>query len=152
MGWGRWGENVVISLEDFSALRLTNFLPEAACEQVDGWEYLDRIWICQMSGFTQFCHLRDGSFCLGVLSIDLSDLPVGVGEARVHSLGLPIDITTTQDDLISRFGTPTNELRFTDDRVTFEYTDLMKSGFNASFTVMNEGGLIYLTMEVRSSE
>jgi len=42
----------MISHTEFSALRLSNFLPEAECEEVDEWEYFDRVWTCQMSGFT----------------------------------------------------------------------------------------------------
>lgn len=105
-----------------------------------------------MSGFTQFCHLRDGSFRLVVLSAALNDLPVLVGEELVRVLGLPVNLTTSREDLMSHFGVPTNEVRFTKDRVTFEYTDLLKSGFDGSFTVMNEGGLVYLTMEDRSAK
>jgi hypothetical protein len=66
-------------------------------------------------------------------------------------LGLPIDTATAEQDLTTRFGEPTNVTRTTDDRATFVFVDLQKSGFDVSFTVLNGGGLVYVTMAKNNS-
>jgi hypothetical protein len=68
-------ESLGISHDAFGRLRLAHFVAAERLEQLRGWEYLDRCWVGEASGFTEWPRLESDPEVTRSVAIDLVALP-----------------------------------------------------------------------------
>jgi hypothetical protein len=106
----------MIAHEEFGRLRLSEFVPKKQIHPVTHFEFLDRLWLGETVGFSEWLRPQDRQDVLESLSLDMSDLAADVVERVLARIRLPIRKGMTLDELVSLFGAPHETLVFADDR------------------------------------
>ena len=63
-------------------------------------------------------------------------------------LGLPLNPGMTTSDVREALGTPSNVLKFVEDRTTYEFLCGDEDCYKVSCTVHNQNGLVYVVMMI----
>jgi len=140
----------LLPYEEFSALRLQQFLPPDA--EINDYECDRQTWKCEYHEIfdesTLFCFADNPPTTLSGIGTDLGEggLPFEIGEAILRTVRLPVNTRATRDELIAKFGKP--EYCWLDDgpEATREGLDFLRfdvSGrwpYKVAFTVRLEAG------------
>jgi hypothetical protein len=100
----------LLPYEQFSALRLEQFLPPGA--EVDDYQCDRQIWQCEYHDAygesTIFCFADNPPRTLSGIDTGIGEggLPVEAGDAILRALRMPVDTRVTRDELLARFGRP----------------------------------------------
>ena len=136
----------MISHERFGKLRLAQFVPKAELSALSDWRFMDRTWLGEALGFSEWLRLQSDPDVLRSLSIDFSEFPTAAADSVLEALELPIRPGMSAAELRAVLGSPVGELRFVSDRVTYEFEHAGPPQFNVSCTVLHRGGLSYLVV------
>ncbi|TDB69580.1 hypothetical protein [Micromonospora sp. KC723] len=139
-------EPLGISHDAFGRLRLADFIRAEHLEQLRGWEYLERCWIGEASGFTEWLRLESAPEVTRSVAMDLVALPEATLQSMIGALRLPLRAGLDQQEITAVFGEPTETQRFVQDRVTLVFRIGAVEPYELGCTVHEEQGLIYLTM------
>jgi hypothetical protein len=137
----------MISHAEFGKLRLMQFIPESELEELQGWEYMDHLWLGESYGFSEWLRLEAEPGILRCLALDFSDFPQEALLKVIKRLDLSVWGGMKLDPLIQLFGKPIHEEHFVKDRVTYEFSLQETAEYTLSCTVLNEGGLTYLVIQ-----
>ncbi|MFG3699522.1 hypothetical protein ACGF5C_16600 [Micromonospora sp. NPDC047620] len=135
-----------ISHDAFGRLRLADFIAAEHLEQLRGWEYLDRCWVGEASGFTEWLRLESAPEVTRSVAIDLVALPESTVQSMIDTLRLPLRAGQDHQEITGVFGKPTGTQRFVRDRVTLVFRIGAAEPYELRCTVHEEQGLIHLTM------
>ena len=138
----------MIPHEDFHRLRLESFFPGVEIVQLENWEFLDRIWIGEAIGFSEWLRPTEQPDELGSLAIDFVELPEQNTMEILSVLDLPLSRGMLVDEIRKRLGEPVSEHHFVKDRVTYEFLRGGSEPYLISCTVLNEGGLTYVVISI----
>ncbi len=130
----------------FGRLRLADFIAAGHLEQLRNWEYLERCWVGEASGFTEWLRLESAPEVTRSVAIDLIALPESTVQSMIDMLRLPLRAGQDQQEITGVLGEPAGTQRFVRDRVTFIFRIGAAEPYELSCTVHAEQGLIYLTM------
>ena len=143
----------LLSYEEFSSLRLKQFLPPDA--EIDDYQCDRQVWQCEyhdaFGESTIFCFADNPPTTLSGIDTGLGEagLPLEVGDAVLRTLRLPVDTHATRDELIAKFGKPnycssedeTIPLRGRDKEHDFlRFVVGSKWPYRVAFTVRLDGG------------
>src|SRR6516165_5206795 len=96
----------LIPYERFGKLRLSQFFPDRKVvndpkdrgkgkrfvqndiTELEDWEFMDRVWVGEAIGFTEWLRLQDDPKVLRSISLHLAELPKSVAEAVFQTIGL----------------------------------------------------------------
>lgn len=134
----------LISHEEFGRLRLVDFAPEVA--EIEDWEYLDRLWIGEAVGFSEWLRPIENPDVLGALSLHLADLPDEVSQKIFTVLHLPLSSGMNFSQVVSLFGEPKNSHRFTSGQRSYEFRCGSRWPYQIDCTIQDEDGLSYITV------
>jgi hypothetical protein len=135
----------MITRDRFGTLRLAQFWPDADIAELDNWEFMDRLWVGEAVGFSEWLRLEEQPQMLRSLAIDFSEFPEQVATNVLQTIGLPVRSGMQVEELRQLLGEPVEEDRFVEDRVSYEFVTRPPK-YNVSCTVLNEGGLTYLVV------
>lgn len=130
----------------FGRLRLADFMAAEHLEQLRGWEYLERCWIGEAWGFTEWLRLESAPEVTRSVAIDLVALPESTAQNMIDALRLPLRAGLNQQEITGILGEPTDTEGFVRDRVTLVFRIGAAEPYELGCTVHEEQGLIYLTM------
>jgi hypothetical protein len=137
----------MIGYNDFSKLRLANFLSKETCvNNCAGYQFMGDVWTGQTVGFTECLQLQSNARDTQSISLDLNGLDSESINKIIALLGLDIYKGMEQEQVIETFGTPLTTERFMNDRQTFIYIVGNKEQYYLSLTIHQSDGLIYVTM------
>jgi hypothetical protein len=136
----------MISHERFGALRLTQFLPRAELAELSNWAFMDRTWLGEALGFSEWLRLESDPTVLRSLALDFSEFPEAAGISVLDALDLPVRPGMQAADLRSVLGEPIDELHFVADRVTYEFAVVGPPSYSVSCTVLKQQGLTYIVV------
>ena len=100
----------LLPYEEFSALRLKQFLPPDA--EIGDFQCDRQVWQCEyhddFGELTRFCFADNPPTTLSGIDTELGEgaLPFEVGDAILRALRLPVDTRATRDELLAKFGKP----------------------------------------------
>jgi hypothetical protein len=136
----------MISHTRFGELRLVQFRPAAEIARLDNWEFMDRLWVGEAIGFSEWLRLADRPQALRSLAIDFSEFPEQAAAEVLRAIDLPVRAGMTLNRLRKVLGDPVKENRFVKDRVSYEFVFRGPPRYNVSATVLNKSGLTYLVV------
>jgi hypothetical protein len=138
----------MLTHREFEKLRLSQFVDASEITELSEWEYLDREWIGEAIGFTEWLRPQSSPHQLGSIALDLEVLPTEVSEACLSRIGLPLRPHMTVAQLVSLLGEPLRTLSFVEDRATYQFRIRDLDAYDLSCTVLGDGGLSYLVVTV----
>jgi hypothetical protein len=130
----------MIGHEGFARLRLAPFRPDVEVVALSGFEFLERRWVGEGIGFSEWLRLEDDPEELRSLAIDFAEFPSGAAAAVLAAIDLPLRPGMRLDDIRGVLGGAV------EDRVSHEFTVDSPARYNISCTVLHEGGLTYLVV------
>ncbi len=137
----------MITYRELAALRLKDFLPQSnEIEQVNGWEFMDKIWIGEVYGFTEWLRLQEDPDILRSVSLDLAYLDTDVADQIVEKLQVPLEYGLELEEVNKVLGKPVNQMLFVNNRITYEYLIGNSEKYYISATIDQEEGLVYLVV------
>jgi hypothetical protein len=153
----------LISYDKFGKLRLSDFFPgkklskdpkdpgeakrfQEQIVELDNWEFMNKLWIGEAIGFTEWLRLRDDPTVLRSISIDFSDLPGKVSKAILKRIDLALRPGMTLDEIKKLLGKPTKSEAFVKDRKSFSFSSGDKEKYLIDCTIHDSDGLIYLVI------
>ena len=137
----------MISYGEFGRLRLRDFCGDEVAEsESPDWEWMGGQWYCDGVGFTWFGRLHDMPKETGGLEVDLAELPERVWSRILESLHLPLRAGMTFESLASILGQPLETQTFVEDRKTYEFRVGSVHPYGVSCTVLDDGGLIFVSV------
>jgi hypothetical protein len=136
----------MISHTEFGKLRLEQLLPEAEIEWVTGWEFMNRLWVGEKSGFSEWLRLEKEPDRLSALAIDFAGFPAAEAAIVFDTLDLPLRPGMDTEELRAVLGEPVEQHLFARDRITYEFAVAGPPEYTLECTVLNEGGLAYLVV------
>jgi hypothetical protein len=137
----------MISHACFGALTLAQFLPDAEIAELENWEFMDRLWLGEAIGFSEWLRLENDPGVLRSLAIDFTGFPERAAAEVLRTTELPVRRGMKRDEICEVLGEPTNEVRLpkVKDRVTYQFV-VGPPRYDVSCTVRNDGGLSYLVV------
>jgi hypothetical protein len=133
--------------DQFGRLRLADFASaEVEITEVEDWEYLDRMWIGEVIGFTEWLRPVEKPDVLGSLSLDLLDLPQEMSQRIFDALRLPLSRGMKYDQVKSVLGEPVGADQFISSQTTYDFHCGSKWQYEIGCTIRDENGLSYLTI------
>jgi hypothetical protein len=143
----------MISEQEFGKLRLRAFYTKWDCgdantdiEEAQEWEFLDRVWVGEIWGFTQWLRLKSSPDVLRCMSLDLSSLPKSVTTDVLKTLGLPLEQGMDYKELLKLLGKPKSVSHFLPDRETYEFEYGNRDRYSIECTVTKDSGLSYIVV------
>jgi hypothetical protein len=130
----------------FGRMRLVDYVPADSITPVESWEYLEREWLGEAAGFTEWLRLEAAPEILRSVAVDLAALPRPASAAMLAALALPLRPGMTTEELIAVLGAPQTTATYVSDRTTYEFCAGSPDAYDVSCTVHHVHGLIYLTM------
>lgn len=137
----------MIPYSAFHRLRLSAFVPANEIVPLANWEFDDRLWLGEASGFSEWLRLESSPEKLGSLALG-EELPQSVWAQVLEQLGLPLNLGMGRAAIEATLGSPQEERCYTPDRVTIEYRIGHRERYRVSCTVHEEKGLIYLVVTI----
>ena len=138
----------MLTHSEFEKLRFAQFIDASQIAELEDWEFLDREWVGEAIGFTEWLRPQSSPNQLGSIALDLEALPTEVTEACLSCIGLRLRRHMTFGELVSLFGEPLRTLSFVEDRATHEFRVGAPDAYDLSCTVMADGGLSYVVVTV----
>lgn len=138
----------MLSHAEFRTLRLRALAPHLEVVDLKDWEFMDRMWIGEAVGFSEWLRPTTDPHSLGSLALG-TELPPELWDAVLARLGLLVRRGMTRAAIEAVLGPPLREERFVDDRVSLEYVLGVAEKFDVSSTIHNEEGLLYLVVMTR---
>lgn len=137
----------LIPHEDFGRLRLADFAPRPEeVVELEGWEYLERLWVGEAVGFTEWLRPVEEPDSLRALSLDLTDLSPEVSHNVLDTLRLPLARGMGYDEVVHRLGEPAGSHRFVGDRMSHEFRCGVRWPYLVDCTILDKDGLSYVTV------
>lgn len=137
----------MISHHEFAQLRLSQFFSGNSIAKLGKWEFMDRIWVGEAIGFSEWLCPEEQPEALQSLAIDFSELPKDGCEKILRILGLPLRPGMNAEEIKREIGTPFKIYEFVPDRKSYDFRH-GEEEYMISCTVKNEGGLSYLVVMV----
>ncbi len=134
-----------VSHAQFARIRLKDFVQEAEVVPLRDWEYLDRRWVGEGSGFTCVLRLEDAPEETKAIELDLVALPHSVQRAMLDAIGLPLRRGMSADHVHMLLGTPIKRYNFVADRTTEEFV-CGTPIYTIDCTCLHDGGLIFISV------
>lgn len=137
-----------LSWEDFGRSRLSEFVRATDVDTLAGWEFLDRHWLGEAVGFTEWLRLEADPDVLRAVSLDLPALGDEVAERILSRLGSTLRPGMTRPEVESMLGPPTEAQVFpaAKDRVTLTYPAQGDEDYHLECTIHEARGLVYLVV------
>jgi hypothetical protein len=136
----------MISHARFGKLRLAQFRTDADIAELDDWEFMDRLWVGEAVGFSEWLRLAEEPDVLRSLAIDFSEFPEGAADEVLRAIDLQVRAGMSFKKLQGLLGEPVEEFRFVKDRVTYDFRVPRGARYKVSCTVLGKGGLTYLVV------
>lgn len=137
----------LIPREEFGRLRLAQFIPNGAgIEELEDWEYENRIWIGEAIGFTEWLRPERKPDVLGCLSLDLEALPQSVWQQVFDRLRLPLRQGMDFRGVVELLGEPGKVYAFVPEQKTYEFVCGSRARYKVGCTIHDENGLKYVTV------
>lgn len=137
----------MITHRELAPLRLKDFLPQTdRIEQVDGWEFLEEVWLGEVYGFTEWLRLREDPQVLRSVSLDLADLDQEVADRILATLQLPLEYGMEPEEVDQVLGVPAGQVQPVPSRITYEYLAGDRDKYYISATIDRLDGLVYLVV------
>jgi hypothetical protein len=130
----------------FGRLRLADHLPADTLTWISSWEYLERQWCGEASGFTEWLRLESDPEVLRSVALDLAALPEAASASILAALQLPLRPRMPVEEVIAVLGPPLETLAFVADRTTYEFRAGSPESYEVSCTVHHGDGLAYVTV------
>ena len=131
----------------FAALRLSSFVPQEEISPLDNWEFLDRLWVGEAVGFSEWLRDKGSPTALGSLSLDL-ELSEQTWDAVLVKIGLPLKKGMPLSEVEAVLGTPREVQAFVGDRKSYNFRVGAPEAYDVSCTIHDRAGLIYLVVTV----
>ena len=80
----------MINYNKFRALRLSQFVEASCISKLEKWAFIDRVWVGEAVGFTEWLRPSERPEYLESISMDLTELEHGVAEEMFETLRLPL--------------------------------------------------------------
>lgn len=135
-----------ITHAEFGALRLSNFLSADQIAPLDEWEFMERTWVGEAAGFSQWLRLAEEPDELRSLALDFTSFPPAASDLVLERLGTALRPGMNLEQLRDVLGEPASEIRFVAGRVTWEYAVTEPAAYTLSCTVRDDVGLSYLVV------
>ena len=136
----------MLPVAEFRGLRLSQFLPGEEIAELAEWEFLDRIWIGEAVGFTEWLRPAEDAESLGCVSLDLVALPLERSNAILARLDLPVRRGMPLEQLEAALGPALRQEIFIADRKTYYFAVREPDAYAVSCTVLNDVGLTYVVV------
>jgi hypothetical protein len=136
----------MLTHQEFGRLRLSEFVPKERIHPVTDFEFLDRLWVGETVGFSEWLRPQERPDVLESLSLDFDDLPADVVERVLAKIQLPLRKGMELDEIVSLLGARYQTYTFVDDRKEFEFRFGNPDAYDVSCVVRNDGGLIYVVV------
>lgn len=137
----------LISHELFGRLRLADFAPAGTkVVQLEDWEYLNRLWIGEAIGFTEWLRDVERPDVLGALSLALLALPDEMSQSVLAVLQLPLMRGMKYDQVAGALGEPVRSRQYVNGQSTFDFQCGKRWQYRVGCTIRDEDGLCYITV------
>ena len=137
----------LISHQEFGKLRLAQFVTDPGeMATLENWEYMERVWVGEAIGFTQWLRYEEDPEILGSLSLDLIELPDEISQSVFRVLALPLRQGMSYEEIVHLFGKPNCTYTFVKDRKTYEFARGVKWKYLIDCTIHEDIGLLYVTV------
>ena len=143
---------MMIPYDRFGTLRLSQYLPDADIVGLNQWEFVDRMWVGEAVGFSEWLRPEDDPETLQSLAIDFNEFPSQPAERVLHDIGLSVSPGMTLGQLRAMLGEPVEVRRFVPGRVSYEFVTPEPYPYWVSCTVTDDGGLVYLVVQVPAAD
>jgi hypothetical protein len=107
---------------------------------------MDRIWIGEGIGFSEWLRLEHEPDMLRSLAIDFNEFPEQAAADVLRGIDLPVRAGMELNELRELLGNPVKEHRLVTDRVSYEFVVPGPPRYDVSCTVLDTGGLTYLVV------
>jgi hypothetical protein len=153
----------LIPYDEFKGLRLTQlsglpFSPadpsdpgsarrfdEDVVAELSHWRYMEKDWIGEAIGFTEWLRLRKDPDILRSMALSLNEQPDLCAKA-LERIKLPLRKGMKQPAVVKLLGRPTETHGFGSDRVTLDFTIGKKESYEISCTIDASDGLVYVVV------
>jgi hypothetical protein len=142
----------MIAYTQFYTLRLNQFLPVTEIEQIENWEFEDRVWVGEAVGFSEWLRLEEEPEALRSLSLNFSDFPPETATHILDVLDLAIRPGMTLKELRDIFGEPRKTYSFAADQATHDFMWKAAEPYSVACTILNEGGLTHIVIMTQLPE
>lgn len=136
----------MLTHKEFGRLRLSEFVPKRQIRTLTDWEFLERLWVGEATGFSEWLRPHERPTVLESLALDMAELPGEVVDRVLTRIGLPLRRGLTKRELVALLGDPYETHVFADDRKTFDFRYAESDPYLVSCTVLNNDGLTYLVV------
>jgi hypothetical protein len=134
----------MISKKRFNKLKLKEVIARTDTDRVVGYEYLNKLWFGETYAFSHTLRLFTSPFKTKSIALSVSDF---ANISFDFLLGEDLKYYSTRDVCDEKFGEPILIEEFAKDRKTYIYNTTGKNAYEVGFTLLNDGGLAYFTME-----
>jgi hypothetical protein len=138
----------MISHHDFGALRLSQFAPTSEIVALINWQFMERTWVGEAIGFSEWLRPQSSPNLLQCLALDLAVLSESTSKAVFSRLGLPLRPGMSIEQITASLGEPVAMHKFIADRTTHEFYLERSEAYNISCTVLSSTGLTYVVVSV----
>lgn len=135
---------IMISNKKFHKLKLKALMSRTDTDRVIGYEYLGKLWFGETYAFSHALRLFTSPFKTKSIALTVSDFEDLTFD---FLLGENLKNFSTRDVCDAKFGEPILIEEFAKDRKTYTYNTTGKDAYEIGFTILNDGGLAYFTME-----
>jgi hypothetical protein len=141
----------VVPHSRFSQLRLSDFVNPSEISQLSDWEFLDRVWVGEAVGFSEWLRPECSPQRLGSLALDLAELPQNAVESCLSAIELPLSRGMALPQIQAVLGSPSGRHNFVSDRTSYDFKIGGQNPYDISCTVLTDGGLSYLVVTVQEA-
>ena len=138
----------MISHHDFGELRLSQFAPTSEIRALANWQFMERTWVGEAIGFSEWLRPQSSPNLLQSLAIDLAVLPESISTAVFLRLGLPLRRGMSVEQITASLGQPVATQEFVADRASHEFYVERSEAYNVSCTVLSDAGLTYVVVSI----
>lgn len=137
----------IIPRTEFGRLRLVQFVADQAeVEELEDWEYDDRMWVGEAIGFTEFLRHEKRPDVLGCISLDLEALPQDVWQSVFNHLRLPLKKGLDYQDVTHLLGEPKKSYTFVPEQKTYDFVCGSREKYRVSCTIHLVRGLKFVNV------
>ena len=107
---------------------------------------MDKVWLGEVYGLTEWLRLREDPQVLRLVSLDLADLDQEVADRILEALQLPLEFGMELEEVNQVLGEPAGQEQMVPNRITYEYLVGNQEKYYISATVDQLDGLVYLVV------
>jgi hypothetical protein len=142
----------MIPLDDFQKLRLRDFVTDDdGVVDLANWVFLDRTWLGEAIGFSEWLRPEDDPERLVTLALELDVLRRALVDAVLSRIGLDVRPADTAPALARKLGPPVDTQALVPDRTTYIHVVGDERQYEVSCTVLHDGGLTYVVVAPRGT-